>query len=108
MISDKNRNVIYQLRLTNEDDKVIASCWHFNGMPNQLPLVNPEINVVRLNEREIEITNTQFVYGLRITDKNGVVSNNVNGIQLLPKSRLVIPYAGNINDLVFESLNTVK
>jgi beta-mannosidase len=108
MVSDKNRNVIYQLRLTAEDGSLIATCWHFNGMPNQLPLLNPGIQVARINEKEIEISNNNFVYGLRVTDKNGLVSSDLNGVHLLPKSKLVISYAGDIKGLVFESLNTVK
>ena len=108
MVSDKNRNVIYQLRLTSENGNLIASCWHFNGMSKDIPLINPGLKVARINEKEIEITNDNFVYGLRITDKNGIISNDVNGIHLLPKSKLVVPYAGDINGLVFESLNTVK
>jgi beta-mannosidase len=108
MVSDKNRNVIYQLRLTAEDGSLIATCWHFNGMPNQLPLLNPGIQAVRINEKEIEISNDNFVYGLRVADLNGLVSSDLNGVHLLPKSNLVISYAGDINGLVFESLNTVK
>jgi beta-mannosidase len=108
MVSDKNRNVIYQLRLTDEDGSLIATCWHFNGMPNQLPLLNPGIQAVRINEKEIEISNDNFVYGLRVTDLNGLVSSDLNGVHLLPKSKLVISYAGDIKGLVFESLNTVK
>jgi hypothetical protein len=77
-------------------------------MPNQLPLLNPGIQAVRINEKEIEITNDNFVYGLRVTDKNGLVSSDLNGVHLLPKSKLVISYAGDIKGLVFESLNTVK
>jgi beta-mannosidase len=108
MVSDKNRNIIYQLRLTNDDGELIASCWHFNGMPNQLPLIDPGIQVKRINENEIELTNTNFVYGLRVTDKNGFVSHDLNGVHLLPKSKLVVPYSGDIKNLVIESLNTVK
>jgi hypothetical protein len=108
LVSDKNRNVIYQLRLTAEDGSLIATCWHFNGMPKDLPLIDPGITVVRLNEKEIEITNDKFVYGLRVTDKNGIISKDLNGVHLLPKSKLVVPFTGDITELVFESLNTVK
>jgi hypothetical protein len=108
MVSDKNRNVIYQLRLTSEDGKLITSCWHFNGMPKDLLLIDPGIKVSRLNEKEIEITNDKFVYGLRVTDKNGIISKDINGVHLLPNSKLVVPFTGDIKELVFESLNTVK
>jgi beta-mannosidase len=108
MVSDKNRNVIYQLRLIAEDGSLIAACWHFNGMPKDLPLIDSGITVARLNEKEIEITNDKFVYGLRLSDKNGLIVRDINGVHLLPKSKLVIPYTGAIQDLVFESLNTVK
>ena len=108
MVSDKNRNVIYQLRLTSEDGMLISSCWHFNGMPKDLPLINPGINVFRINEKEIEITNENFVYGLRVTDKNGILSPSLNGVHLLPKTKLVVPYSGDVKGLIFESLNTVK
>ena len=108
MVSDKNRNVIYQLRLTNDNGELIASCWHFNGMPNQLPLIDPGVQVKRINENEIELTNTNFVYSLRVTDKNGLVSPELNGVHLLPKSKLVVSYTGDIKNLVLESLNTVK
>jgi beta-mannosidase len=108
MVSDKNRNVIYQLRLTSEDGRLITSCWHFNGMPKDLPLIDPGIKVSRLNEKEIEITNDKFVYGLRVTDKNGIISKDLNGVHLLPKSKLVVSFTGDITELVFESLNTVK
>jgi hypothetical protein len=77
-------------------------------MPKDLPLINPGINVSRLNEKEVEITNDKFVYGLRVTDNNGLVSSDLNGVHLLPKSKLVISYTGDIKGLVFESLNTVK
>ncbi len=108
MVSDKNRNVIYQLRLTSEDGKLITSCWHFNDMPKDLPLINPGIKVSRINEKEIEITNDKFVYGLRVTDKNGIVSSSLNGVHLLSKTKLVVPYSGDVKGLIFESLNTVK
>lgn len=108
MVSDKNRNVIYQLQLIAEDGSLIANCWHFNGMPKDIPLINPGIKVTRINDTEIEITNDNFVYGLRATDKSGIVSSNLNGVHLLPKSKIVIPYSGDIKSLVFESLNTVK
>jgi len=108
MVSDKNRNVIYQLRLTAEDGSLMATCWHFNGMPKDLPLIDPGITVARLNEREVEITNDKFVYGLRVSDKNGLIARDINGVHLLPKSKLVISYSGDIKGLVFESLNTVK
>ncbi|MFM7014804.1 MAG: glycoside hydrolase family 2 protein, partial [Bacteroidota bacterium] len=99
MVSDKNPNIIYQVRLYAEDGGLITSCWHFNTMPNKLPLVNPGIKIKRSNASTIEITNEHFVYGLRVTDKNGVVCQEVNGVHLLPNSKLSIPYTGDINSL---------
>ncbi|MFM7015369.1 MAG: hypothetical protein ACKOX3_03475, partial [Bacteroidota bacterium] len=108
MVSDKNPNIIYQVRLYAEDGSLITSCWHFNTMPNKLPLVNPGIKVKRTNASTIEIANEHFVYGLRVMDKNGIICQEVNGVHLLPNSKLSIPYMGDINSLSFESLNTVK